>query len=567
MNDVSAVDGLTLGGIIDVPFEPGVNVILSQEDVGWMLTVNKLNNAGVEIEGAVVAELRNLPLLRNGDVITINTILLNSEDPDADLTVSGTVRPYDIADLAVNSISTGQGYFQINGQAELGREGVRVPGLPTTAMLIQYNGPKGNVTGKIMSSYIGLFETKGQVTFQLDPNTMNATKQHYANRKFVSTGVITVYEGNKHFKLNGILYLDSNEVRLHIIDKDLQIPGLTYVHADQSIYLGSKVLRVRKGQQLCSDNTWDYLDFDVNMKNFNGVDSTQAPMRFVVYGSVETSNAGIEVKNIDLGFAAIELKYDFEKEMLRGYMNFNPDPVPIVLGPVILSQIEAYIQVDKNGFLFSARTDGLIAGAFEAKVGLLIGSHTAIPTPLLTNVMKDAKFRELPESMQDGELNGFFITGHVELIDVEMPSVDLVFFGASGSAKVGFDAQVYMNFNQNGDASFGFGALAYAGAMVSAYVLLPPVPCPDPTICLSADLRLGLRAEIRKVSGAWEVSGTGCGSMLFSAAICGVSEDIGGRADITFISGQSPDVSITLDAACGDSNNDGSNTELNCNAE
>jgi hypothetical protein len=152
------------------------------------------------------------------------------------------------------------------------------------------------------------------------------------------------------------------------------------------------------------------------------------------------------------------------------------------------------------------------------------------------------------------------MTGRVDLIDAPMTEINLVFFSVSGGASVGFDARVYMDFSQNGDFAFGFGALAWAGAMVQASILIPPVPCLDPTICLSAEVQLELAADLKRVSGQWEVSGHGCGSLSFTGSICGISESFTGKVDIVFSSEYDPEI----DAVLGESCSGGNSGEYSC---
>ena len=560
MSDVGSIDHLTLSGIKNIPILPGVNIVLSKGhfNKGWKLSVRKLDENGVYIPDAIVAEIKNLDLLRPQDKISIKTIILNSEDSDLDLTLEGVVRPYDIADFTVTDITTGQGYFILSGNAILGRSTVRVPGLSQSAMLIKYQGTNENPTGDIISSYTGLLETYGQVSFKIDPNTSNATKQFYKHRNFVCTGEIRVYENDGEFKLNGILEVTYNQVKIHVIDEDLDIENLDYNQADQPIPFGSggKKMMVRSGSQLVEDHQWEALSFRANMEDFEGLNADQPPITFVVTGDVNATNANLQVDNIDidLGFAAIQLTYDFQQQSLFGSMNFDAPPPGIIMGPVTVDQIQAQILVDPNGFLFSAAIDGSIcAGAFNATLGLLLGSHSNVPQDMIAFTMQYAKNQNPPETLADKELNGFFITGRVDLIDAPMTEINLVFFSVSGGASVGFDARFYMDFGgANDESAFGFGALAFAGAMVQASILIPPVPCVDPSICLAAEVQLLLEAEVHRSGGQWELSGHGCGSVSFSGSICGISESFGGKVDILFSSEHDPEIDAVLGETCAE---------------
>ncbi|MEP6795279.1 MAG: hypothetical protein ABJB16_13195 [Saprospiraceae bacterium] len=566
MNEIDNISQLTLAGIKDIPVEPGVNIILSKHlpDPGWLLTVQRLDDDGHVMPDAKVAEIKNLPPpFRHNDVVSISSILLNSENNDAGFNVNGNVRPFNIVDFNVQGITTGQGYFVFTGSAELGHQGVRVPGMRESSMAIQYNGPKSNLTGKIVSSFTDFFETSGQVNFTLDPNTTNATKQFYSQERFVSTGMIKVYEGERSFQLKGVLDVDYNRVRIYVIDHDLDIPGINYTKQDQEISLGGqqKRLLVRQGVQNAHHEEWGSLTFDANMDQFTGVKTNQPPMSFVVHGPIQTNGAKLEVDNINMGFGEIELIFNFEKQSLYGSMNFDP-PTPIYLGPVSIDQIEAQILVEPQGFLFASVIEGKIAQTFPAALGLLLGSHTNIPNDMISFVMQKAKNQNPPESITDHNLSGFFLTGRVDLVDANMPEVNLVFFRVSGGVHVGFDARVYMDFTP-GEETFGFGALAWAGAIIQAEVLAPPLTPPFPcelSICLSAEVQLLLEADVSHVGNNWVVNGHGCGSLTFSASTCGFSETISGKADINFSSAQGTDVSTTLGESCAG----GSNSELTC---
>jgi hypothetical protein len=560
MSGIGDINSLTLSGIKDLDIMDGVNIVLSKGNYfkGWKLSVRKLDSNGKVIPNGVVAEIKGLPLLRPLDVIQIRTILLNSESDDLDLTLVGEVRPYDIADFSVSGITTGPGYFILDGTAILGREDVRVPGLGLNTMWIKYQGANQNLTGEIVTNFVGTFETEGQVAFKMDGNTANSIKQSFAHKNFLCHGELRVYEAGGEFKLNAILEVKYSSVKIHVIHEDLDIgniENIDYTKADQYINFGGsgKRMLVRSGKQETSSNDWQALSFKANMDNFNGINPEQPPITFVVTGDVNATNANLEVDNIEinLGFAEIILTYDFEDQSLFGSMDFNPE-APIIMGPVSVDQIQAQIYVEPEGFLFSALIDGSIcAGAFNTRLGLLLGSHTDVPQSIIDFTMQYARNQNPPATFADRELNGFFITGRIDLIDAPMTEVNFGFFGVSGGAEVGFDARFSMDFSQNGDMSFDFAALAFAGVMVEAWVLIPPVPCLDPTICLAANIELLLEASLQKSGGQWEMSGHGCGSIAFSGSICGISDSFSGKVDILFSSEHDPEIDAELGATCG----------------
>jgi hypothetical protein len=546
------IDQLTLAGIKDLPISDAATIIFSKgnSNVGWKLTVHERDTAGNYDHDAIVARLDGLPHpFMPDDYIDIQAIELNSENQDMHLNLSGSVRPFDICDFTVQSITTGDGYFILNGSSLLGRDNVRVHGLASSFMGIQFDGPKNNITGKIVSSYQGAFETKGGVHCALDPNTVSQHKQHFRDKKFYSTTRMRIYEeGKGEFFLNGVLEVDYNYVKLHIIDADLNITDVQYTDADQSIRFqqGTGKMMVRRGVQLANADEWEFLEFDANLVDFNGINGNQPPMNFVVTGAVSAVNTRLEVENIEIagGLAEIELTFDFEKQELYGSLDFTP-PTPIQMGPVAVTYINAQILAGPSGFIFGGRLDGTIAAVFPARLGILLGSHNAIPGGMIDNVMHFTKFPTPPPSIADGSLSGFFITAQVHLIHAPMDTFDFGVGYIAGGAEVGFDAQVYMDFDAQGFA-FGFGALAYAEVMAAADSWMSPCG-----ICLSASLQLQLTGEIREVGNDWDVSGTGCGSLLFTLAICGVPvDDIGGKCDITFSSLNGTDVSAEFGESC-----------------
>lgn len=563
MSHINQIPNLTLAGIKDLPVEPGVNIILSKgiKNVGWMLTVQKRDTTGVVIQDAVVAQLKNLPVpFRSQDVIDIHTILLTSEKKDLDLTLDGEVRPYDICDFTVQSITTGEGYFILDGHAELGRDGMRVPGLAPSVMLIQYNGPKNNLTGKIVSPYAGLLETKGQVSFEFDYSDANTTRQAFSNRRFVTTGMFSIYEGGNTIKLKGILDLDYNDVRIHVINHDLNVPNISYQKVDQSIPLGNgnKALLVRSGIQNFTNQHWDFLVFKSNLSNFDGAPENQTPMDFTVKGALETENATLKVDNIDIGFAAIALTYDFAAQSLTGHMEFHAAPT-IALGPVTVEYIEANILVDPKGFLFSAYVDGSLAGAFDLGLGVLLGSHSAVPDNFIEATLQGAYNQNTPATLADHSLHGFFITGCVYLANVPVERIDVPpLFYASGGLAAGFDARISMDFDESGDAAFDLEALAFAGAMITVGLYAPPgldplTPC-DLEICLAGEAQLLIALSLYHTGGGWEFEGEGCGSLLFSGSLCDFDFDFGGKAFVTISSEHGADADIELMESCGGSN-------------
>ena len=550
MNEIGSLDRLTLAGIKELELADDVNIVLSKgehQDIGWMLTVTKSNgNDDMDI----VAKLKgDLEPLRPNDEVRIGSIYLHSEDEQMDLTLFGEVRPYDIADLTVNTITTGPGYFILEGDALLGRDDVRVPRLNVSAMAIQYEKAGGQLVGKVVSNYSGTLETIGKVSFTFDQSTSTSTKQYYKDKYFSSTGKIRVYEpGQGEFFVNGILEVKYDKVMLHIIDKDLNIPNLQYTKGDQAIRFGNdnKLMRVRVGNQTTTNNEWDFLHFDANMVNFTGVDSAQTPMSFMVEGPVSASDAGVSVDEIDVGFAKMKITYEFETQSLIGSMSFTPVP-SMALGPVIVDQIDAGIRVDPNGFLFDARIFGSYAEVFDANLGMLIGSHSAIPDDAIHNLMYYAENKELPVVLADRELKGFYLTGVVyvfDIVDIEatMPFVPPV--TVKLGAEAGFDARFYMDFGTN-NTTFGFEALVFAQAFAS---LSQPGNPLSP--CLSATLKLLVRTILSESNGNWDFEGSGCGSFALEGDL-GFHVEVAAKMDLIFSTQTGIDASLTLFDECG----------------
>jgi hypothetical protein len=145
-------------------------------------------------------------------------------------------------------------------------------------------------------------------------------------------------------------------------------------------------------------------------------------------------------------------------------------------------------------------------------------------------------------------LQGFFITARLDFISADFPSFDIGIIYADGHVEAGLDAQVYMDFNKNGDAAFGFTALAFAEALLMVGSRAVPPPCDE--ICLSASLELLIEMALEKHGGDWEFTGHGCGSMKFIATLCGLSEPFVGKVDITFSTEHDPIVSPELGVSC-----------------
>jgi hypothetical protein len=427
-------------------------------------------------------------------------------------------------------------------------------------MEIQYEKVGNQVKGKVTSNYSAIVETKGQVTFKFDQSTSTIKRQHYDDDYFVSTGVIRVYEGGEEFLLNGILEVKPNQVTIHVIDEDLDIDPLIYNRGDQAIRFGggNKLMRVREGHQSTSANRWQELTFDANLVNFNGVDSSQAPMTYIVTGDVNTENANLKVDNIevgggvDLGFGSIQFTYNFQAQSLFGSMDMAVPSPGIVMGPVTVYHILAQIFVDPQGFLFASVLEGTIAGTFDASLSLLLGSHPNIPPEMINTLMDHTHFAELPPSIADRSLNGFYISGQVFLVDAPLARYDFGLGYVEGMAEVGFDARIFMDFDAQGFA-FGFGALAYAD--IGGGGGLWGSPC---SICLSASLRLELQATVEQVGNEWDVSGLGCGSLLFTIQVCPIElPTIGGKADILFSTLNGMDVDFAFGEGCGGSTTGG----------
>jgi hypothetical protein len=396
---------------------------------------------------------------------------------------------YKILRVRPVSFSGGDRYFEMACNIDLD-----IPRIEAGTGVIRFSKPASSILFRLYPFNV-TFEGPGGVRFisgiaQGDQN-LDATTG------FTAAGTIKDKEG---INLKGKLHRTTGGAWLEVDPKGQKMPLGT----------GATSLSDIEGRMevIPAINDWSKFTFSGNMSGFKGMQS-DLKKTFTVHGSITADNESLGLKNIQGGFAGMNLTYDIANARLTGNMDIDRQ-----IGALHIKGA-ANILVDATGWYFLTGGQLTAPGFGDMAAGMLIGDYHAMAPEVVNTLMQFAYDKRVPTAFKSG-ISGFFFTGRKDVPIINIPDfeIDLGVMSASLGLTAGLDGRLWMGFDGNGN-EYGIGAMAF----VHAWFKASSITCTK----LSAEARAELGA-----TGVYQSS-----SGTFTAAGCG-SFTIGGSAQQCF---------------------------------
>ncbi|MBN2164860.1 MAG: hypothetical protein JW717_01140 [Marinilabiliaceae bacterium] len=437
--EVDIEGGINLGGIKKITLNPGLKPIFNYDNIGHY----RISVVGSLSEGTPAGYISGLPEMKSSDRIEFNSIGILSNQTEA-LSINGAFTFFDIINVEVNRIVTGNGYFDLVGQPSTG-----IPAFFPTETTMRYKLDKGKIIGE-MQFLDGQIDCPGNVTFSLDKNN---TSQTFSTGKYTSYGTFTIAGGNgansESFTLRGFLTKTKTSCDIKVIKVD---NNKLYEGADfQKVVIGSNSVDVFEGLINTSDNNWGILSYNGYTQSINGLEDKNNVLEFKVNGAIDVSSSNVKVTNIDVGMGSMTMVYDINSGSMTGTLNINMLP----LGYATIKQGLMKMCFDSHGYYFAVNSQLIIGVNDGWKGGFVIGNTNYINPTDLTQIKKAFKEGYLPPFFKGGSLTGFYTIGEKQLLD---KSYDLIFVDASLKAGLG----AFVNGDFGSDPEFLIGGYAYA---------------------------------------------------------------------------------------------------------
>ena len=511
--DISISDGLQLGNIAPLELASGLHPVFNYDAGVGHYRISLIGTHGSE-PAAVVKHLQECD-----SNLEFASVGLLSNDQNV-LTISKKMRFYDILDVEVNQIMSGDGFFSLKGTPILG-----IPGFVPSNCIVNYR----KVNGKLMpdvENLQGIVDCGNDTKYTFDNQT--TAPQHIEHGLYTMYGDFTVSpsanedgDAGDSFKLRGFLTKTNSETKIDVIKID-NTQNRYKGSNPQYLHLDDKKLRVLDGETVVTGNQWQPLHFLAKpTEDQKGMD-TDNDLNFVVNGNVSLNGDNIEMDGFsddkDSAFSSLKMAFNFKTSTLTGSMDL-PD---IELGYASMTQGMINMQIDPQGFYFGVTTKITYDG-IPFQGGVITGYTTsdlgAISSPILY------KFRAEGNDRLDlsSGIKGFYLVGQIPILDDE--SIDLVVVDASVDAGIGL--WTFCNYDQQ--LSLKAGGYAYFDATAG-------IAC----FSIYQHTYLGIIADIK--SDYVSVSGCGYGRFVFKA--CGAEVDKSYKLSIIVDSNKNIDIDL-----------------------
>ncbi len=479
--NVDISSGLNLGGFKDIEISPGLKPYFNYDaGVGHY----RISVVGSYQNGDVIARVRNL---KNTDKdLEFESIGMLSNDDQVYTLKNNNLKFYNVLDVNVNQIMTGNGFFILAGQPDIGVQNF----IPTDVRIKFEENKKpviDNLEGKINCSNDVSFILNGPKTIR-----HNYLELHGYNKVSPSS----LEEGspdNDTFKLNSVL---TKTVKGN--NADIQID----IKPNEKFYNGNKYFIVTDGNMHYQDYDWSHLVFNAHPSPEGGQEGLGEDdnFKFEVAGSVDVSSDEVRVNNMDSEedgsspFSGINLVYNFKEQSLLGTMKINR----VELGYATISEGHMEMLFNPKGFYFGCVAN-ILYNQTPFRGGVLIGFTTQNLNPYTVPLLYDFKSEGSDRPDFRAGLKGFYIIAQKPVL--EDKEIDLVIADASIDAGVG----VWVNCNFVEGATFMIGGYGYFDANIG-------IAC--------FNLHQHTYCSVR---GGYENGGLhyrGCGSFLFEFKAC-----------------------------------------------
>ena len=493
--NISISDGLKLGNIAPLELAQGLRPVFNY-DAG--IGHYRISVVGTH-DGRPAGVVRHLQKCDSD--LEFESVGLISDDTNV-LTISKKLRFYDILDVEVNQIMSGDGYFSLKGTPDLG-----IPNFVPYNAIVNYR----KINGKLMpdvENLQGKIDCSNNVVFNLDDKTQHP--QHIEDGLYTMYGDFTVSpsaleEGNDEdsFTLRGFLTKTHNEVKIDVIKLD-GTQNRYKGQVPQDFHLKNKRLHVYDGQTIVTGNRWQPLHFMAkpDAQDQKGMDENNE-MHFKVNGNISMDGDNIKMDGLsDNGNAplsSLKMAYNFKTSTLTGSIAIPP----LQLGYASITQGLANMQIDPHGFYFGARAKVTYSGV-PLQGGIVTGYTTSDLGPVSTPILYKFKAEGSDRVDLSNGIKGFYLIGQIPILEDE--EINLVVTKASIDAGLG--AWFHVNYDNN--LALKIGGYGYFDAHASI-------------ACLSLNRHIYVGLQGGYDNNNLYIMGCGVDSFIFSA--CGVDVD------------------------------------------
>jgi hypothetical protein len=407
-------------------------------------------------------------------------------DNSSVLSLDKKMRFYNIMDIYVSQIMSGEGFFKLSGMPELG-----IPGFVPTLATITYTKEQGKLKPKL-EPISGVVDCNANLSFKLE---QIPGSQSLSNKKYTAFGTFFI---NPPPGQSG----DKLEVRGELI----RTPNAAVINVvpEQQIAMGKEKMQVINGKIQVINNAWGNLAFKANTRS-QGLDDKNE-LDFLVHGGVEVNSDNLTVDQINSPLGSLKMAYLFNEKALVGQLTVTNN---LDLGFAAINGGMMNMRFDPDGY-YLAFNGNVTISQQEYLGGFLLGMYqknaTAIAAKMLQGFQKNAPTLS--------SLHGFFVIGQRNLINKQF-TIPLG-YPLHASAKAGIGAYVLFDYQ---NPTFVVGGYAFINAQ-GGYNIPKPVDC---FIGVSSENSFGIEGGYSEQAGLFIST---CGTLSVNVSACGVSGGI-----------------------------------------
>lgn len=459
--DVSLSGGLSLGGVAPLVLASGLEPIFNY-DAGAGAGHYRISLIG-ETNEDYVAFVDSKYLEGTSDDIQFKSVGLLSNDVEV-LNLNQGMRFYDIMNVQVNQIMTGNGAFSLKGSPNFNRVNnngeipeTGIPGFVSESNVIIDYGKDGSSTKlkPTIRPLQGYVDCNHNVVFNIDDDKPET--QIFSEGKFTMEGDLKVSPSandiggeEDSFYLNGRLTKVSDDAAIEVMES--------------KFYLETKELNILNGGIAANipQNTWNLLSFKAtpDPTGLGGL-KPETIFNFTVLGNVSVGSDNIQVDEMDFGFGAMELVFNFKEPSLYGVLHYKGEHIS--LGYAAVKPYTLALLIDPNGLYIGSTANIRILSypLLHCDGAILVGYTTTNLNSKIGPLLKDYRINK-PNF--DTGLKGFYILGqrsYEKGIDIKI---------ADASVEIAVGAYVYCNFAGNTTIKLGGYGYAYGGGSIDVLV-------------------------------------------------------------------------------------------------
>jgi len=444
---VNINNGLTLGGFYPVHIAKGLKPLFNYDPGVGHYRISLTGETGEEY----AASVKHLP--KAGKDLHFTSVSILSDETQV-LSLHDKIRFYNIIDITVDQIMTGDGYFKLAGTPDLG-----IPGFVPNDAVMLYT--RNNLKNPVLEPLQGAIDCSSEVTYLLDGDSDRA--QHITDGQLTIYGNIKVAPsvnepGSKRdaFTMRGLLTktVDATEIEVIKVDNRNKYKGTNF----QYFRMGDKKLKIIDGKQTVSGNQWQALHFTCKPTADQKGMKEENNLNFEVTGNIQVNSDGIQMDNMnenddDNGnspFALWRMGFNFADKTLWGSAKI----LPMELGYASVKGGMLRTLMGPQGFYFGAQLS-FSYNQIPFDGGLIVG-YTGYDLqketrPLLYKFR--ARGNDRPDFSQG--LKGFYFIGQVPVVD----NIDHDY----GLIKIYMDAGlgVWLNCNFDNGGTYKLGGYGY----------------------------------------------------------------------------------------------------------